>query len=205
MTSNGIGSSDQGMHFELLPKQYNGMTGPDIIEFIPISVPTETFNGMVQNLIGRFDNIDAIHRTVSSVLDEVEKSQAQNAHDQAKIGADQEEISAGFAEIRADLGKLSGACDKVSADQEYLRAEIEKLKTMVSNPEAINRELEMGDSGEPFLPLMQKVQRILDYVVSAGSRFKSYACLSFYKNRVKVAIGLCAIVAVSALQTLNTP
>ena len=73
MTSNGIGSSDQGMCYEVLPKQYRGMPGPDIAEFVPISIPREAFGGMVQSLIGRFDNIGAIHRAVSSALDEKRK------------------------------------------------------------------------------------------------------------------------------------
>ncbi|MCP5491413.1 MAG: hypothetical protein H7A40_00020 [Chlamydiales bacterium] len=232
MTSNGIGNSDQGMHFELLPKQYRGMTGTDDVGFVPINIPTGTFNGMVQNLTERFDNIDAIHRAVSSALDEIEKSQTEHAQgyakiradqeriraDQERIRADQEEIREGFAEIRADqeeigegfaeiredqkevragIERLDIGIKEVGADHVRLNAKVEELERRVSFIEA--RELEMGDSGEPFLPLMQKVQRILDYVVSAGSRFKSYACLSSGKDWVKVAIGLCAIVAVSAL------
>ncbi|MCP5491412.1 MAG: hypothetical protein H7A40_00015 [Chlamydiales bacterium] len=218
MTSNGIGNSDQGMHFELLPKQYRGMTGTDDVGFVPINIPTGTFNGMVQNLTERFDNIDAIHRAVSSALDEIEKSQTEHAQGYAKIRADQEEIREGFAEIRADqeeigegfaeiredqkevragIERLDIGIKEVGADHVRLNAKVEELERRVSFIEA--RELEMGDSGESFLPLMQKVQRILGYVASAGSRFKNYACLSSGKDWVKVAIGLCAIVAVSAL------
>ncbi|MCP5491411.1 MAG: hypothetical protein H7A40_00010 [Chlamydiales bacterium] len=232
MTSNGIGSSSQRAHFELLPKQYRGMSGPNVVEFVPINIPTGTFNGMVQNLTERFDNIDAIHRAVSSALDEIERSQAQHAQDHAEIREGFAEIREGFAEIRegfaeiredfaeiredfaeiregfaeiredqkevgAGIERLDIGIKEVGADHVRLNAKVEELERRVSFIEA--RELEMGDSGESFLPLMQKVQRILGYVASTGNGFKSYVCLSSGKDWVKVAIGLCAIVAVSAL------
>jgi len=182
--------------YELVPPQYDklGLEGPDVIRLLPLNLPSSGLGQIAQAYLWPAGSQPPTNEELLRELDLGERAVAV--------------LEREFAGVKIGIERNAAGIERNAAGITTVQAEIERLKAVVEKLEESTKEIrtdqeELSEACEKISAgygclIIEKIQGIFCHVVSAGSRFKSYACLSSGKDWVKVA-GLCAIVAVSAL------